>query len=57
MPHWSPNKLRHSCATRVPRKYGIEGAAAVLGNSLGMVAEVYAETSFQMAMDIMRELG
>ena len=57
IPHWAPNQLRHSCATRVRRQYGIEGAAAVLGNSLGMVAEVYAEANFQLAIDIMRELG
>lgn len=57
VPHWTPNQLRHSCATRVRRKYGIEGAAAVLGNSLGMVAEVYAESNFQLAIDIMREIG
>jgi hypothetical protein len=57
VPHWAPNQLRHSCATRVRRKYGIEGTAAVLGNSLGMVAEVYAEANFQLAIDIMRELG
>ncbi len=57
VPHWTPNQLRHSCATRVRRKYGIEGAAAVLGNSLGMVAEVYAEANFQLAIDIMRAMG
>ena len=54
---WSPNRLRHSCAVKVRKKYGIEGAAAVLGNSLGMVAEVYADSNFELAIKIMREIG
>jgi len=57
VPHWAPNQLRHACATRVRRRYGVEGAAAVLGNSLGMVAEVYAESNFELAIRIMREIG
>ena len=56
-PHWAPNRLRHNCGTKVRRKYGIEAAAAVLGNSLGMVAEVYAESNFQKAIQVMREIG
>ena len=57
VPHWAPNQLRHNCGTKVRRRYGIEGAAAVLGHSLGMVAEVYSEANFQKAIDIMREVG
>jgi len=57
VPVWSPNRLRHNCATRVRQKYGIEAAAAVLGNSLGMVAEVYSESNFEKAMQVMREIG
>jgi integrase len=54
---WGPNRLRHNCATKVRKKYGIEAAAAVLGNSLGMVAEVYAETVFEQAIQVMQEMG
>jgi integrase len=57
VPRWGPNRLRHNCATKVRKKYGIEAAAAVLGNSLGMVAEVYAETVFEKAIEVMREIG
>ncbi len=57
VPVWGPNRLRHNCATKVRKKYGIEAAAAVLGNSLGMVAEVYAETVFEKAVEVMREMG
>ena len=57
VPHWAPNRLRHNCATKVRKKWGAEGAAAVLGNSLGMVVEVYAESNFELAKQIMREIG
>ena len=57
VPHWGPNRLRHNCATKVRKRYGIEAAAAVLGHSLGMVAEVYAEAVFEKAIEVMREMG
>ena len=55
--HWTPNQLRHSCAVRIRTKYGAEAAAAVLGNSLGMVVEVYAESNFELAKRVMLEIG
>lgn len=57
VPRWSPNRLRHNCATRVRRLYGLDGAAAVLGHRLGTVTEVYAEADLRKALDIMREIG
>lgn len=32
---WNPNQLRHSCGTRVRRKFGTDAARAVLGHSTG----------------------
>jgi integrase len=57
VPRWSPNQLRHNCATRVRRLYGLDGAAAVLGHKLGLVTEVYAEADLTKAIAIMREIG
>jgi integrase len=57
VPRWSPNRLRHNCGDRVQKSYGIEAAAAVLGNSLGMVAEVYTESNFVKAIKVMREIA
>jgi hypothetical protein len=54
---WSPNQLRHNCATRVPRLYGLDVAAAVLGHRLGTVTEVYAEADLLKAVAVMREIG
>ena len=57
VPSWAPNRLRHNCATRVRRLYGLDGAAAVLGHRLGTVTEVYAESDLKKAIDIMRAIG
>jgi integrase len=57
IPRWGPNRLRHACGTKVRRKYGIEGAAATLGNGLGTVTEVYAEKVFELAIKIASEIG
>jgi integrase len=54
---WSPNQLRHSVATAIRRKYGIEGAQVCLGHSKADVTQVYAERDFALAERIMREVG
>jgi integrase len=54
---WTPNQLRHNCATKVRRLYGLDGAAAVMGHRLGTVTEVYAEADFAKAIEIMRVIG
>jgi integrase len=54
---WSPNRLRHNCATRVRRLHGLDAAAAVLGHRLGTVTEVYAEADLLKAVAVMREIG
>ena len=47
VPHWHPHQLRHNCATKVRRRYGLEGAWAVLGHKIGIVTEIYAERDFR----------
>lgn len=57
VPRWSPNQLRHNCATRIRRQFGLDAAAAVLGHRLGTVTEVYAEADLLKAIRVMREVG
>jgi len=57
VPRWHPHQLRHNCATKLRRLYGLDGAVAVLGHKIGIVTEIYAEQHFQKAIDIMREIG
>lgn len=54
---WSPNQLRHSRATAIRERYGIEAAQTVLGHADPKVTEIYAERDFDMAARIMREIG
>jgi integrase len=57
VPTWTPNQLRHTRATIIRERFGIEAAQVVLGHSDPRVTEIYAEKNFQMAEGIMSEIG
>jgi len=57
VPHWHPNQLRHSRATEIRKKYGLEGSQVVLGHSTANVTQIYAERDLELAKQIMREIG
>ena len=40
---WHPNQLRHTRATELRKKFGIEAAQVALGHSHAAITEVYAE--------------
>lgn len=54
--HWHPHRLRHSRATLLRGKFGVEGAQAVLGNTLE-ATELYAQKSVKLAMRIAGKTG
>ncbi len=54
---WSPNQLRHSAATDIRKRFGLEGAQVTLGHASADVTQVYAERDLQKALEIMREVG
>lgn len=54
---WGPNRLRHSAATYLRKRFGIEAARVVLGHRSSAVTEVYAELDRAKAADIMAEVG
>lgn len=54
---WSPNQLRHTTATEIRRRFGVEAAQTVLGHSRADVTQVYAERDMSKAENIMREIG
>jgi integrase len=54
---WNPNQLRHSAATEIRKRYGIEGAQVTLGHAYADVTQVYAERDMTLAAKIMREVG
>lgn len=54
---WAPNQLRHTRATDLRRRYGIEAAKSVLGHANLQTSEIYAEQDFEKARAIMAEVG
>ena len=54
---WAPNRLRHSRATDIRRKYGLEASQAVLGHSKADTTQIYAERDIAKAAKIMAEVG
>jgi integrase len=57
VPHWSPLRLRHTAATVIRARYGIEAAKAVLGHTRVETSEIYAERDMTQAAQIMAEIG
>lgn len=55
--HWHPNQLRHSHATEVRRRYGLEAAQVVLGHSRADVTQIYAERNLALAEKVAGEMG
>jgi integrase len=54
---WSPNQLRHACATRLEKRYGLEVARAVLGHSVSETTEGYVHADTEKAERVMGEVG
>jgi integrase len=54
---WSVLQLRHTRATEVRERYGVEGAQASLGNARVETAQIYAERNSVLAERIAREIG
>jgi integrase len=57
IPHWHPNQIRHTRATEIRKKFGIEAAQVALGHARADVTQVYAERNSELARRIALELG
>lgn len=57
VPCWSPNRLRHSHATEVRKRFGLEAAQVALGHSRANVTEVYAERDHGLAVEVAIAIG
>lgn len=55
--HWFPNMLRHTMATMIRRKHGIEAAQDYLGHERPEVTSIYAERSHERSRKIAEEMG
>lgn len=54
---WHPNQLRHSAATNIRAKFGLEAAQVTLGHSKADVTQVYAERDLGKAIEVARLIG
>jgi len=54
---WSPNQLRHTAATEIRKKFGLEAAQVVLGHATADVTQVYAERNQKLAADVIKQIG
>jgi len=57
VPMWSPNQLRHSAATEIRARFGLEAAQVGLGHSRADVTQVYAERDQRLAIEVARQVG
>ncbi|MEY4566255.1 MAG: hypothetical protein RLY14_1225 [Planctomycetota bacterium] len=54
---WSPNRLRHTAATEVRSKFGLDHASALLGHSDLAITTTYAELDASKARAVAAEIG
>jgi hypothetical protein len=57
VPRWSPLQLRHTAATAIRAKYGVEAAKVILGHTKVETTQIYAERDLGKAQEIMAEIG
>jgi integrase len=55
--HWGVNRLRHSAATEIRSRFGLEAAQVALGHAQADVTQVYAERDAQLARNVMQQIG
>lgn len=54
---WHPNQLRHTFATKVRKRHGLEAAQVLLGHAHADVTQVYAEADEQLAAAVAEKIG
>jgi integrase len=54
---WSPNRLRHSGATRIRQQASLDAAQVILGHSNISMTETYAERNLSSALEIAAKIG
>jgi len=54
---WHPNQVRHTVATEVRSKFGLEAAQVLLRHTRADITQTYAERDQRRAADIARKIG
>ena len=54
---WAPNRVRHTTATAVRKRFGLEAAQVILGHSHADVTQMYAEVNMEKGIEVIRQIG
>ncbi len=54
---WSPNRIRHTAATAIREKFGLDVAQSTLGHSRADTTQIYAELNQQKAREVALKIG
>ena len=54
---WAPNRLRHTSATEIRKRFGLEAAQVICGHQSADVTQIYAERNLELARQVAREVG
>jgi integrase len=54
---WHPHQLRHTAATMLRKRYGLEAAQVILGHKTLTVTQIYAAKNVEAARRVMGEVG
>ena len=54
---WHPNQLRHTAATEIRKRFGLEAAQVLLGHSRADVTQLYAERDESLGIEIARQMA
>jgi integrase len=55
--NWHVHQLRHTHATEVRRRFGLEAAQVALGHAQANVTEIYAERNVGLAVTVAQQIG
>lgn len=54
---WTPNRLRHTAATSIRQRFGLEAAQVILGHSKADVTQIYAERDTSKGREVAAMIG
>lgn len=54
---WSPHQLRHTAATEIRQRFGLEAAQVSLGHSRMDATQIYAERNSELAVNVAKQIG
>jgi integrase len=57
VPPWFPNQIRHTVATEIKTRFGLESAQILLGHARASTTEIYAARDLRHAAEVARKIG